>query len=43
MVYAILGILSGELLAPKVNLQVKAGDRVRIETPGGGSWGEPNS
>ncbi|GAA6166369.1 hydantoinase B/oxoprolinase family protein [Sessilibacter corallicola] len=35
--------LNGELLAPKVSLQVKAGDRVRIETPGGGGWGEPNS
>ena len=31
--------LNGEILPPKVTCQVKAGDRLRIETPGGGGWG----
>jgi len=31
--------LNGEPLAAKVNLEVKAGDVLTIETPGGGGWG----
>jgi len=30
-----------EILPSKVNLEVKKGDRLRIETPGGGGYGEP--
>jgi N-methylhydantoinase B len=30
---------TAEPLAPKCNLQTRAGDVVRIETPGGGGWG----
>jgi N-methylhydantoinase B len=26
---------------PKTNLRLRAGDRIRIETPGGGGWGAP--
>ncbi|HHH35630.1 MAG TPA: hypothetical protein ENK48_02220, partial [Gammaproteobacteria bacterium] len=33
--------LNGRLLPPKVSLAVKAGDRLSIETPGGGGWGRP--
>lgn len=33
-------LLNGRLLAPKVQLSVNAGDRVRIETPGGGGYGK---
>jgi N-methylhydantoinase B len=28
-------------LAAKTNVSLKAGDRIRVETPGGGGWGEP--
>jgi N-methylhydantoinase B len=31
--------LNGETLLPKVALHVDAGDRLRIETAGGGGWG----
>lgn len=31
--------LNNEILPPKVTCQVKAGDRLTIETPGGGGWG----
>ncbi len=31
--------LNGEPLAAKVNLELKAGDILTIETPGGGGWG----
>jgi N-methylhydantoinase B len=31
----------GEELPPKVTLQVAAGERLCIETPGGGGWGVP--
>jgi N-methylhydantoinase B len=30
-----------QALPSKINLQVEAGDGVRIETPGGGGWGRP--
>ena len=33
--------LNGEELPAKVSLNVCAGDRLKIETPGGGGWGEP--
>ncbi len=32
--------LNGELLPGKAMLSVKAGDRLRVATPGGGGWGE---
>ena len=32
--------LNGQPLAGKVNLEVKAGDVLTIETPGGGGWGK---
>lgn len=32
---------NGEPLPAKVNLQLAAGDILRIETPGGGGWGPP--
>jgi N-methylhydantoinase B len=31
------------VLPGKVELQLKPGDRLRIETPGGGGWGDPRS
>jgi N-methylhydantoinase B len=31
--------LNGETLPGKISLELKAGDRLRIETPGGGGWG----
>ncbi|HUF46778.1 MAG TPA: hydantoinase B/oxoprolinase family protein [Vicinamibacterales bacterium] len=31
------------LLPGKIELQLEAGDRLRIETPGGGGYGKPNS
>jgi N-methylhydantoinase B len=30
-------------LLPKISLQVEKGDRLRIETPGGGGWGKPDT
>ena len=33
-------LLNGEMLPGKVSLQVEAGDRLTVETPGGGGWGE---
>jgi len=38
---ALAGInkLNNEMLPPKVTCQVKVGDRLSIETPGGGGWG----
>jgi N-methylhydantoinase B len=33
--------LNGEILPSKVTLRLKAGDILRIETPGGGAWGQP--
>jgi N-methylhydantoinase B len=36
-----LNSLNGEPLPGKVVLSLKAGDRLRIETPGGGGYGEP--
>jgi len=35
-------LLNGEVLPPKVERQVEPGDRLRIETPGGGGYGEPD-
>jgi N-methylhydantoinase B len=32
-------LLNGELLPGKQSLQVKAGDRLIVKTPGGGGWG----
>lgn len=34
--------LNNETLAAKVSVQVSKGDCLKIETPGGGGWGEPN-
>ena len=31
---------NGRELAGKVALDVSAGDRLRVETPGGGGWGK---
>ena len=31
--------LNGEPLDPKISVKVKAGDRLTVETPGGGGWG----
>lgn len=33
--------LNGDILPGKVSLQVKAGDSLVVETPGGGGWGAP--
>jgi N-methylhydantoinase B len=35
-------LLNGEPLASKADVDLDAGDVVRIETPGGGGWGEPS-
>jgi N-methylhydantoinase B/oxoprolinase/acetone carboxylase alpha subunit len=32
--------LNGQAVPGKVSLRVAAGDRLCIETPGGGGWGE---
>ena len=32
-----------EILPGKANVRLKKGDRIRVETPGGGGWGDPNS
>lgn len=34
-------LLNGQPLPSKVAMTVQAGDRLRIETPGGGGWGPP--
>ena len=34
-------MLNDEILPSKVTLRLKAGDILRIETPGGGAWGQP--
>lgn len=34
-------VLNGAALAPKVSTPLAPGDVLRIETPGGGGWGEP--
>lgn len=34
---------NGEVLPSKVNLQVEAGERLTVETPGGGGWSEEHS
>lgn len=34
-------LLNDTELPPKCQIEVAAGDRLRIETPGGGGWGEP--
>jgi N-methylhydantoinase B len=34
-------LLNGAELAPKVSARLAPGDVVRLETPGGGGWGEP--
>ncbi len=36
-------LLNGEELPPKVHFAVEAGDRLTIETPGGGGWGKTGS
>jgi N-methylhydantoinase B len=33
--------LNGEALPGKCSITVKKGDRLLIETPGGGAWGKP--
>jgi N-methylhydantoinase B len=35
-------LVNGEELEPKASGQLKPGDRLRIETPGGGGHGEPS-
>ena len=35
--------VSGEPVGDKVTLEVSPGDRLRLETPGGGGWGEPGT
>jgi N-methylhydantoinase B len=32
-----------QVLSSKCSVQVQKGDRIRIETPGGGGWGEPEN
>jgi len=32
---------TAQVLPSKCSVQVRKGDRIRIETPGGGGWGEP--
>jgi N-methylhydantoinase B len=32
-----------QILPSKCSVQVRKGDRIRIETPGGGGWGEPSN
>ena len=34
-----INLLNGENLPGKISVQLDAGDRLRIETPGGGGWG----
>ncbi|MBI2930330.1 MAG: hydantoinase B/oxoprolinase family protein, partial [Planctomycetes bacterium] len=34
-------LLNGRVLPGKVNVEVRAGDRVRVESPGGGAFGSP--
>ncbi|KAB7623188.1 hydantoinase B/oxoprolinase family protein [Alkalilimnicola sp. S0819] len=34
-------LLNGETLPPKATVRVASGDRLRVETPGGGGWGNP--
>src|ERR1051325_2670853 len=34
-------LVNGAPLPPKVSTRLAAGDVVRIETPGGGGWGQP--
>jgi N-methylhydantoinase B len=34
---------SQEELASKTSTRLRSGERVRVETPGGGGWGKPNS
>ncbi len=36
-----INTLDGQLVPPKVELRVRAGQRLRIDTPGGGGWGAP--
>jgi len=31
---------NGEVLPPKVSLQMAVGDRLAVKTPGGGGWGK---
>jgi len=40
-----LGInsLNGKLLPAKISLNVSTGDRLKVETPGGGGWGVKES
>ena len=37
------GQTSGEAVGGKVRLTLQPGDRLRIETPGGGGYGKPES
>ncbi len=38
-----VNLLNGRPLPPKCEFSVQAGDVLRIETPGGGGWGDPGS
>jgi N-methylhydantoinase B/oxoprolinase/acetone carboxylase alpha subunit len=34
---------TAQVLPSKCSVQVRKGDRIRIETPGGGGWGAPEN
>ena len=36
-------LLNGDALPPKVSFDVRRGDRLTLETPGGGGWGAPEA
>jgi N-methylhydantoinase B/oxoprolinase/acetone carboxylase alpha subunit len=36
-----VNLLNGKQLAHRVTVNVSSGDVLRVETPGGGGWGEP--
>ena len=36
-----LNLRDGETLSPKVNVQIQAGERLTVATPGGGGWKKP--
>ncbi len=37
----LLGVRQSWRLAGKSHFHVRAGERIRVETPGGGGWGKP--
>jgi len=36
-----MNLLNGKPLQNRVTVEVSPGDVLRVETPGGGAWGEP--